>query len=124
MTLQRGKCRAVLYLAANKGTCPETRVSDASGTRTSVRQTGRACQGRRSLCILSHREPHIPTNLNLDDALLDEAVKLSGKKTKRDTVNAALQEYVSRRKQRRVLDLFGKLDWDPRYDYKKERDRA
>jgi Arc/MetJ family transcription regulator len=64
------------------------------------------------------------TNLNLDDALLDEAVKLSGEKTKRDTVNAALQEYVSRRKQRRILDLFGKLDWDPRYDYKKDRDRA
>jgi Arc/MetJ family transcription regulator len=66
----------------------------------------------------------MPTNLNLDDALLDEAVKLSGKKTKRETVNAALQEYVSRRKQRRVLELFGKLDWDPRYDYKKERERA
>jgi Arc/MetJ family transcription regulator len=66
----------------------------------------------------------MPTNLNLDDDLLDEAVKLSGKKTKRETVNAALQEFVSRRKQRRVLELFGKLDWDPRYDYKKERERA
>jgi Arc/MetJ family transcription regulator len=63
------------------------------------------------------------TNLNLDDALLDEAVKLSGKKTKREAVNAALQEFVSRRKQRRILDLFGQLDWDPRYDYKKERGR-
>jgi Arc/MetJ family transcription regulator len=63
------------------------------------------------------------TNLNLDDALLDEALKLSGKKTKREAVNAALQEYVSRRKQRRILDLFGQLDWDPRYDYKKERGR-
>jgi hypothetical protein len=50
-------------------------------------------------------------------------VRLSGKKTKRDTVNAALQEYVSRRKQRRILGLFGKLDWDPRYDYKRERER-
>jgi Arc/MetJ family transcription regulator len=63
------------------------------------------------------------TNLNLDDALLDEALKLSGKKTKREAVNAALQEFVSRRKQRRILDLFGQLDWDPRYDYKKERGR-
>jgi Arc/MetJ family transcription regulator len=63
------------------------------------------------------------TNLNLDDALLDEAVKLSGKRTKRDTVNAALEEFVSRRKQRRILELFGKLEWDPRFDYKKERDR-
>lgn len=65
----------------------------------------------------------MPTNLNLDDALLDEALKLSGKKTKREAVNAALQEYVSRRKQRRILELFGQLDWDPRYDYKKERGR-
>jgi Arc/MetJ family transcription regulator len=65
----------------------------------------------------------MPTNLNLDDALLEEAVKLSGKRTKRDAVNAALQEFVSRRKQRRVLELFGKLEWDPRFDYKKERER-
>ncbi len=49
----------------------------------------------------------MPTNLNLDDTLLDEAVKLSGKRTKRDTVNAALAEFVSRRKQRRILELFG-----------------
>lgn len=63
------------------------------------------------------------TNLSLDDALLNEAVKLSGKKTKRETVNAALAEFVSRRKQRRILDLFGKLEWDPRVDYKKERER-
>jgi Arc/MetJ family transcription regulator len=65
----------------------------------------------------------MPTNLNLDDALLDEALKLSGKRTKRDAVNAALAEFVARRKQRRVLELFGKLEWDPRYDYKKERKR-
>lgn len=65
----------------------------------------------------------MPTNLNLDDVLLAEAFKLSGKKTKREAVNAALQEYVARRKQRRILELFGQLDWDPRYDYKKERGR-
>ena len=65
----------------------------------------------------------MPTNLNLDDELLGEAFRLSGKKTKREAVNAALSEYVSRRKQRRVLELFGKLEWDPRFDYKKERQR-
>jgi Arc/MetJ family transcription regulator len=75
------------------------------------------------VCSLECREAHMPTNLNLDDALLDEAVKLSGKRTKRDTVNAALAEFVSRRKQRRILDLFGKLEWDPRFDYKRERER-
>jgi len=65
----------------------------------------------------------MPTNLNIDDALLEEAVKLSGKRTKRETVNAALTEYVSRRKQRRILELFGKLEWDPRFDFKKDRER-
>jgi Arc/MetJ family transcription regulator len=65
----------------------------------------------------------MPTNLNIDDHLLNEAVRLSGKSTKRETVNAALAEYVSRRKQRRILDLFGKLEWDGAYDYKKERSR-
>jgi Arc/MetJ family transcription regulator len=63
------------------------------------------------------------TNLNLDDRLLEEALKLSGKRTKREAVTAALEEYVARRKQRRILKLFGKLDWDPTYDYKKERRR-
>lgn len=65
----------------------------------------------------------MPTNLNIDDRLLNEAVRLSGKGTKRETVNAALAEYVSRRKQRKILDLFGKLEWDGAYDYKKERSR-
>ena len=65
----------------------------------------------------------MPTNLNLDDALVEEALRLSGKRTKRETVNAALAEFIARRKQRRILDLFGKLDWDPRFDYKKERGR-
>ena len=65
----------------------------------------------------------MPTNLNIDDHLLEEAVRLSGEKTKRETVNAALREYVSRRKQRRILGLFGRLDWDPRFDHKRERGR-
>lgn len=65
----------------------------------------------------------MPTNLNLDDRLLSEAVRLGGRRTKRETVNAALQEFVARRKQKRVLELFGQLDWDPSYDYKRERTR-
>ena len=65
----------------------------------------------------------MPTNLNLDDRLLTEAVRLGGRRTKRETVNAALQEFVARRKQKRVLELFGRLEWDPGYDYKRERTR-
>ena len=61
------------------------------------------------------------TILNLDEDLLAEAMRLGGKKSKRETLNEALQEYVSRRKQKEILSLFGTVDFDPRYDYKKAR---
>ena len=64
------------------------------------------------------------TNLALDDHLLDEALKIGGRATKRETVNEALQEYVNRRKQAGVLDLFGSVDYDRTYDYKKQRRRS
>ncbi len=61
------------------------------------------------------------TNLNIDDDLLAEALRLGGKKSKRETVNEALHEYVKRRKQQEILKLFGKVDFDPTFDYKKAR---
>jgi Arc/MetJ family transcription regulator len=61
------------------------------------------------------------TNLALDDRLLEEALRIGGKATKKDTVTEALQEYINRRKQARVTDLFGTIDYDPKYDYKKQR---
>jgi Arc/MetJ family transcription regulator len=61
------------------------------------------------------------TNLLLDDKLVDAAKRVGRHRTKRDAVNEALREYVSRRRQSAVLSLFGKLDWDPEYDYKAER---
>jgi Arc/MetJ family transcription regulator len=61
------------------------------------------------------------TNLALDDRLVDEAKALGGHRTKRAAVNAALTEYVSRRKCRKILEVFGTLDWAPDYDYKQER---
>ncbi len=60
----------------------------------------------------------MPTNLAIDDKLLDEAVKLGGKKTKKATVNDALHEYVQRRKQLEVFDVFGQIEYDERHDYK------
>jgi Arc/MetJ family transcription regulator len=63
------------------------------------------------------------TNLALDDGLLDEALKIGGKATKKDTVTEALQEYIARRKQARIADLFGTIDYDRKYDYKKQRRR-
>ena len=61
------------------------------------------------------------TNLAIDEQLLKEALSVSGLKTKKETVNTALKEFVSRRKQQEILDLFGKFDPDPDYDYKKGR---
>lgn len=63
------------------------------------------------------------TNLAIDDALLEEAKKLGNLKTKKDTVNAALIEFISKRKQHLVLELFGEIDFDPAYNYKKARKR-
>jgi Arc/MetJ family transcription regulator len=63
----------------------------------------------------------MPSNLALDDDLIEEAKRLGGHRTKRSAVNEALAEYVARRKRRKILDLFGELDWDEAYDYKSER---
>ena len=63
------------------------------------------------------------TNLALDDRLLEEALKIGGRATKRETVNEALKEYINRRKQAGVLELFGSVEYDPTYAYKKQRRR-
>lgn len=63
------------------------------------------------------------TNLSIDPKLIERAQKVSGERTKKAAVTKALQEFVARREQRHVVDLFGKLDWDPGYDYKGERSR-
>ncbi len=57
------------------------------------------------------------TNLAIDNQLLEEALLISGLKTKKDTVDATLKEFVSRRKQLEILEIFGKLDPDKDYDY-------
>ena len=67
---------------------------------------------------------HMPTNLAIDDQLLKEAQRVGGHRTKKDTVNEALQEYVQRRQQAKVVGLFGKIEFDKSYDYKKQRRRT
>ena len=64
---------------------------------------------------------HMATNLALDNSLLEAALKIGGLKTKKDTVNAALKEYVERRKQKDIITLFGSMPGDGDYDYKKAR---
>lgn len=63
----------------------------------------------------------MPTNLAIDDRLIEEAKKLGRHRTKKETVTAALDEYIRRRKQQTILPLFGTIDYDPAYDYKRER---
>ena len=67
---------------------------------------------------------HMATNLAISRDLLERAVELSGKRTETATVTLALQEFIARREQRRLLELFDALDWDPTFDYKAERSRG
>ena len=61
------------------------------------------------------------TNLAIDEKLLEEALRVGKHRSKKDTVNEALKEYVMRRKRRDILSLFGKVDMEPSYNYRKER---
>ncbi len=63
------------------------------------------------------------TNLAIDPDLIDRALAVSGEKTKKDAVTKALKEFIARREQRHLLDLFGRVDWQAGYDYKKARRR-
>jgi len=63
----------------------------------------------------------MPTNLKLDDKLIADAVKVGNHKTKQDAVNSALEEYVARRNQLKILELRGKIKFRPDWDYKKLR---
>jgi Arc/MetJ family transcription regulator len=63
------------------------------------------------------------TNVELDPVLIKEALKLSGKRTKREVIDDALREYVKYRKQKGIIKLFGTIDYDPDYNYKEERRR-
>jgi Arc/MetJ family transcription regulator len=63
------------------------------------------------------------TNLALDPDLIERAVKVSGEKTKKAAVTRALEEFITRRTQKRLIELMGKLEWDESFDYKAERSR-
>ncbi len=62
-------------------------------------------------------------SLDIDERLLRDALKIGGHSTKKATVTEALKEYIQYRMQLRALDLFGKIDFDPAFDYKKHRRR-
>ncbi len=63
------------------------------------------------------------TNLAIDPELIERALEISGEKTKKAAVTKALREFIARREQKKLAELFGSLEWDADYDYKKERSR-
>ncbi len=63
------------------------------------------------------------TNLDLSDKLIKVAVKVGNHKTKKEAVTAALKEYIAHKKQQEVIELFGEIAFDEKYDYKGERER-
>ena len=64
------------------------------------------------------------TNLSIDPELIERALALSGERTKKAAVTRALEEFIARRQQKKLVKLFGALEWDAGYDYKAERERA
>ncbi len=64
------------------------------------------------------------TILSIDPDLIERALEVSGERTKKAAVTKALQEFVARRRQKRLLELMGKLEWDNSFDYKAERARS
>jgi DNA topoisomerase IB len=79
--------------------------------------------GREFAVHILNEAKAMATNLGIDEQLLSTAQKIGGQKTKKATVNVALQEFIQRRQQLKAIDLFGTIDFDPDYDYKRERNR-
>ncbi|HEX9784857.1 MAG TPA: type II toxin-antitoxin system VapB family antitoxin [Opitutaceae bacterium] len=65
----------------------------------------------------------MPTNLQIDDSFLERAKRVGGFRTKKETVNEAFAEFVRRREQRKFIELFGTVDFDPQFDHKTARSR-
>ncbi len=61
------------------------------------------------------------TNLAINDALIEEAVQVGHHTTKKAAVTAALEEYIKHHKQMKIIDLFGSISYDPKFNYKKQR---
>ncbi len=64
------------------------------------------------------------TNIDLNQELITEAQRLGKHRSKKATIEEALQEYVSRRKQLEILQVFGQIDYDDSYNYKADRHRS
>jgi putative antitoxin of VapBC-like toxin-antitoxin system len=95
-----------------------SRVEHKNGVRGEV-----MLQSPTGICNILCGVLHMATNLSIDPELLDLALAVSGERTKKAAVTKALQEFIARRRQKRLLDLMGLLEWDEGFDYKAERSR-
>lgn len=91
---------------------------DSKGVRGSLTFT-KGVTPHKLLC----NNLHMATNLALDDKLIEAARVTGGHKTKKEAVTTALEQYVRRNKQLKIIEAFGTVDFDPAYDYKAERRR-
>jgi len=66
-------------------------------------------------------EVRMPTNLAIEDALLDKALKVGGFRTKKETVTRALEEFIQRRQQRKILRGMGSIEFRKEWNYKADR---
>jgi Arc/MetJ family transcription regulator len=64
------------------------------------------------------------TNLQIDDKLINKAVKLGKHRTKKAAVTQALVDYINNKEQEKIMSLFGEIEYDPKYDYKKQRAKS
>jgi putative antitoxin of VapBC-like toxin-antitoxin system len=67
------------------------------------------------------RRKIMPTNLAIDDKLIEDARLVGQHRTKKAVVTEALQEYIQRRKQVEIIKLFGTIEYDSDYNYKEQR---
>jgi Arc/MetJ family transcription regulator len=79
---------------------------------------------RIAMCANMYGGMNMATNLQLDETLIRRAVELGSHRTKKAAVTQALNDYISRLQQEKILDLFGKVDFAPGYDYKRQRAKA
>jgi hypothetical protein len=102
-----------------KTACIDERAQQPVGATKAASSNNESRELRRLLAYLGVCKPsRAATNLAIDDRLLNEARKVGGHKTKKATVTEALTEYIQRRKQQKILGLFGKISIDAAYDYK------
>jgi len=81
-------------------------------------------EGRRARGWGLGRLPEMSSTVDFDSELVERVRVLSGAPTRQAAVTAAWREFVARRDQARLRELFGRLEWDPDYDYKRERSRG